>query len=123
MKYQFILSYKATDSETVLTNNNCHPVYGDDLSVTIDREDGEWYYKRTLDGTITFVNEDYSWIMAQEFDGTFTLTINESHDGGTTWHPYFESSFSRANLAIDEDNQSAAISSFIEGVYNAIENG
>ena len=122
MKYQFILSYKATDSDEVLTNT-CHPVYGDDLSVTIDREDGEWYYKRKLDGKITFERDDYRWIMAQEFDGTFTLTINESHDGGASWHPYFEGTFSRANLEIDEDNQAASLSSFIEGVYNAIENG
>ena len=123
MKYQFILSYKATDSETVLTNNNCHPVYGDDLSVTIDREDGEWYYKRKLDGKITFERDDYRWIMARPFDGTFTLTVNETHDGGASWHPYFEGTFSRANLEIDEDNQAASLSSFIEGVYNAIENG
>ena len=122
MKYQFILSYKATDSETVMTNT-CHPVYGDDLSVTIDREDGEWYYKRKLDGKITFERDDYRWIMARPFDGTFTLTVNETHDSGASWHPYFEGTFSRANLEIDEDNQSASLSSFIEGVYNAIENG
>ena len=122
MKYQFILSYKATDSEEVLTNT-CHPVYGDDLSVTIDREDGEWYYKRKLDGKITFERDDYRWIMARPFDGTFTLTVNETHDGGASWHPYFEGTFSRANLEIDEDNQAASLSSFIEGVYNAIENG
>ena len=122
MKYQFILSYKATDSDEVLTNT-CHPVYGDDLSVTIDREDGEWYYKRKLDGKITFERDDYRWIMARPFDGTFTLTVNETHDGGASWHPYFEGTFSRANLEIDEDNQSASLSSFIEGVYNAIENG
>lgn len=122
MKYQFILSYKATDSDEVLTNT-CHPVYGDDLSVTIDREDGEWYYKRKLDGKITFERDDYRWIMARPFDGTFTLTVNETHDGGASWHPYFEGTFSRANLEIDEDNQAASLSSFIEGVYNAIENG
>ena len=122
MKYQFILSYKATDSETVMTNT-CHPVYGDDLSVTIDREDVEWYYKRKLDGKITFVRDDYRWIMQRPFDGTFTLTVKETHDGGASWHPYFEGTFSRANLEIDEDNQAASLSSFIEGVYNAIENG
>ena len=122
MKYQFILSYKATDSDEVLTNT-CHPLYGDDLSVTIDREDGEWYYKRKLDGKITFERDDYRWIMARPFDGTFTLTVNETHDGGASWHPYFEGTFSRANLEIDEDNQAASLSSFIEGVYNAIENG
>lgn len=122
MKYKFILSYQATDSEEVLTNT-CHPVYGDDLSVSIDRENGEWYYKRKLDGKITFERSDYNWIMAQPFDGTFTLTINETHDGGATWHPYFDGTFSRANLEIDEDNRAASLSSFIEGVYNAIENG
>ena len=122
MQYRFFLTYTPTDG-TAGDPRECHPNYSDDLAVTIDREDGEWYYKRKLDGSITFQTADYSWIMGQAFDGTFTLTIKESHDLGAHWYDYFEGTFSRANLDIDEDNHAATIASFIEGVYNAIENG
>ena len=121
MEYQFILYYQSTNSETVLANT-CHPLYGDDLSVTIDRENSEWYYKRKLDGKITFVRGDYNWIMSQPFDGTFTIMIQYSNDG-TSWLHYFDGTFSRANLEIDEDNHRATLTGLIEGVYNAIENG
>ena len=122
MQYRFFLTYTPTDG-TAGDPRECHPNYSDDLDIAIDREDGEWYYKRKLDGSITFLTADYSWIMGQAFDGTFTLTIKESHDLGAHWYDYFEGTFSRANLEIDEDNQAAIIASFIEGVYNAIENG
>ena len=121
MKYQVILTYTQTDG-TATEPRTCHPIYGDNLGVTIDRENGEWYYKRKLDGEIAFVDADYTWIMGQDFDGTFAIEIQYTNDG-TTWLPYFDGTFSRANLTIDEDNQKATLTSLIEGVYNAIENG
>ena len=121
MDYKFYLSYKSTGSEEVVSTE-VHPSYGNDMAVTIDRESDEWYYKRKLDGKLTFSRGDYSWIMGQDFDGTFTLTVKSSTDG-STWIDYFEGTFSRANLDIDEDNRLCSLSSFTEGVYNAIENG
>ena len=121
MKYQFILTYTPTDGISG-EPRTCHPVYGDSLCVTISRENDEWYYKRKLDGEISFEREDYLWIMQRPFDGTFAIEIQYTNDG-TNWLPYFDGTFSRANLTIDEDNQKATLTSLIEGVYNAIENG
>lgn len=122
MIYRFTLQYTPTDGEAG-TPRDCFPSYSNDLAISIERESNQWYYKRKLDGNLTFLRTDYNFIMGCPFDGTFTLTIYESHDNGAHFTPYFEGSFSRANLSIDEDNRSATISSFIEGVYNAIENG
>ena len=122
MIYRFTLQYTPTDGQAG-TPRDCFPSYSNDLAISIERESNEWYYKRKLDGNLTFLRSDYNFIMGYPFDGTFTLTIYESHDNGAHFTPYFEGTFSRANLSIDEDNHSATISSFIEGVYNAIENG
>ena len=122
MKYRFILTYQATDSETTYTRT-CFPLHGDDLSISIDRAEGEWYYTRNLDGKLVFERDDYDWIMGQEFDGTFTLNIKESHDNGATFYDYFTGTFSRASLEIDEDNKQATLNGLKEGVEDLIKNG
>jgi len=122
MKYRFILTYQATDSETTYTRT-CFPLHGDDLTISIDRAEGEWYYTRNLDGKLVFERDDYDWIMAREFDGTFTLNIKESHDNGSNWYDYFTGTFSRASLEIDEDNHQATLSGLKEGVEDLIKNG
>lgn len=121
MKYKFILTHQATDS-IFSTQRECHPVYNDDLSVSIERENDEWYYKRTLDGNIIFRAGDYSWIMSQAFDGIFTMNIQCSTNG-IDWNSYFTGSFSRANLEIDEDNHTATLTGFIDNAYSALEEG
>ena len=120
MKYRFILSYKSTDSDEVVTRQ-VSPLYGDDPNTAIERVNDEWYYTRNLGGKFTFVREDYSWIMAREFDGTYTMTVECSTDG-SSWQEYFVGTFSRASLTIDEDNQNAVLDGLSEGTYNVIEN-
>ena len=122
MKYRFILTYQATDSETIYTRT-CFPLHGDDLSISIDRAEGEWYYTRNLDGKLVFECDDYEWIMGCEFDGTFTLNIKESHDNGSNWYNYFTGTFSRASLEIDQDNHQATLNGLKEGVEDLIKNG
>lgn len=120
MKYRFILSYKSTDSDEVVTRQ-VSPLYGDDPNVAIERVNDEWYYTRKLGGKFTFVREDYSWIMARQFDGTYTMTVECSTDG-ISWQGYFVGTFSRASLTIDEDNKNAVLDGLSEGTYNVIEN-
>lgn len=122
MKYRFILTYKPTEGDTTATRT-CFPLHGDDLAISIDREQDEWYYTRNLDGKLVFKRDDYDWIMAREFDGTFTLNIKESHDNGSTWFDYFTGTFSRASLEIDQDNHQATLNGLKEGVEDLIKNG
>lgn len=122
MKYRFILTYQATDGDKIATRT-CFPLHGDDLSISIDRAEGEWYYTRNLDGKLVFERDDYDWIMGRAFDGTFTLDIKESHDGGATYYDYFSGTFSRASLEIDEDNHTATLNGLKEGIADLIKNG
>ena len=122
MKYKFLLSYTPTDG-TATTPRQCHPIYGDQTNIEIQRATGEWYYTRKLDGKLTFVRDDYTEIMSRPFDGTFTLTIQSSINDGSSWNNYFSASFSRANLEIDEDNRTATLNGLTEGIANLIENG
>lgn len=122
MQYRYSLKYTPTDSIST-TQTTTHMLWDNNLSVAIDKDSDEWFYTRKLDGDINFVNDDYEWIMQQPFDGTFTLTIEESHDGGSNWYSYFEGTFSRTNLTIDEDNRRATLSGLTEDAYREIKNG
>lgn len=124
MIYRYVIDYTPTDPAGVSSQRVCSPLYGDDLSVVEEMESGEWYRKRSMDGRLTFVRGDYEWIMGCAFDGTFKLTVQSSTDGGANWYPYFEGTFSRANLEIDEDNKNVVLNGLNEGgEYNVIENG
>lgn len=124
MKYKFVVDFTPTDPAGEASQRVCSPDYGDDLAVNIEMESDEWYRKRKLEGKLTFKREDYGWIMGRAFDGTFKLTVQSSTDGGATWRPYLEGTFSRANLEIDEDNQNVVLNGLNDGgEYNAIENG
>ena len=122
MKYKYIIVFQPTEGEAS-EPRECHPVYSDDLSVAVERESKEWFYTRRLEGKLTFMRADYTWLMGCDFDGSFTLTIEESHDGGASWHEYFVGTFSRANMCIDEDNRNAVLEGFSDSTYTAIENG
>lgn len=122
MKYKFLLSHTPTGG-TAVSLGKCHPLYGDQTNIEIQRASGEWYYTRKLDGKLTFVRDDYTEIMSRPFDGTFTLTIQSSINDGSSWNNYFSASFSRANLEIDEDNRTATLNGLTEGIANLIENG
>lgn len=122
MEYRFILTYTPTDSETTVTRT-CFPLHSDDLAISIDREQDEWFYTRKLDGKMVFERDDYAWIMDRDFDGTFTLDVKQSIDGGANWYDYFKSTFSRASLDIDEDNRTATLNGLSESVYETIKNG
>ena len=108
MTYKFILSYTPTEG-TASDPRTVRPIYGNDLAVTIGKDNDQWFYTRKLDGKLTFVRDDYAFIMSCPIDGSFSLSIHESHDNNATFHPYFEGSFSRANLEIDEDHQNAVL--------------
>lgn len=124
MKYKITLDYTPTDPAGETSQRVCNPTNGDDLAVSIEMESDEWYRKRKLNGKLTFLREDYGWIMGRAFDGTFKMTVQSSTDGGATWQNYFEGTFSRANLTIDEDNKSCVLDGLNEGgEYNVVENG
>ena len=98
------------------------PVYGDDLSVVLSKEESEWYYTRTLDGKLTFTGEDYAWIKSRDIDGSFVLTIENSVDGDV-YGTYFEGTFSVMNMEWDEDDECCVLSGLSEGVYAALRSG
>ena len=72
-KVRFILTINDVDYPVF-------PVWGDTLSVSIERAQDYRGLRRELDGDISFVREDYDLINAQTFEQKFWFRI-EVNDG------------------------------------------
>lgn len=68
------------------------PVYGDDLSVEFSKESGEQFFRRGLNGKLTFCRADADFIAESPFDTRFVLLVEISYDG-QTWAAYWRGYF------------------------------
>lgn len=65
-------------SITLKVNGNSvttHPVFGDDIKVKVEKQDGEAFYRTKVEGTIKFVREDFDTIASLSHNATLTLVI------------------------------------------------
>lgn len=68
------------------------PVYGDNLSVEFSKESGEQFFRRGLNGKLTFCRADADFITESPFDTRFVLLVEISYDG-QTWAAYWRGYF------------------------------
>lgn len=68
------------------------PVYGDDLSVEFSKESGEQFFRRGLNGKLTFCRANADFIAESPFDTRFVLLVEISYDG-QTWAAYWRGYF------------------------------
>lgn len=68
------------------------PVYGDDLAVEFSKENGEQFFRRGLNGKLTFCRADADFIAESPFDTRFVLLVEISYDG-QTWAAYWRGYF------------------------------
>lgn len=54
---------------------DCEPIYGDNLSLVLEKQQRELFYRRKLSGELAFVGDDYDFIKNAPFTTTFTLEI------------------------------------------------
>lgn len=69
------------------------PVYGDGESIDFEKESGEEFFRRKLNGALTFVKDDCDFITGAAFDTRFALDIEISYDGGENWASYWQGHF------------------------------
>jgi hypothetical protein len=64
------------------TNHTVNPVWGDGLSISIERAQDYRALRQSLEGSLSFVREDYDLIAAQDFEQQFWLTIQVDDGAG-----------------------------------------
>lgn len=78
------------------------PIYKDDLSIDFEQESGQKFFRKKLNGKLTFLRKDYELIMNAPFDTIYNIVIKKSNDFGKTWTNYWYGRFMRTDCVIDE---------------------
>lgn len=80
-----------------------HPVFGDDIKVSVDKQDGEAFYRTKVSGTIKFVREDFDVIASVSHNATLTLVVTF---GSTTIGTF---DFIKSDTTLDYDDRVCTI--------------
>ena len=80
-----------------------HPVFGDDIKVSVEKQDGEAFYRTKVSGTIKFVREDFDMIASVSHNATLTLVVTF---GSTTIGTF---DFIKSDTTLDYDDRVCTI--------------
>lgn len=105
------------------TKTLCHPIYKSDVTLDYQLESGKKFFRRQLNGKLTFVREDYTLIMSATYEQTMTLYMEISTDMGLTWTQYWEGTFSRTDLTIDFADKVVTVQPTVKDAYKAVLDG
>lgn len=82
------------------------PVYGGNLALNYEMEQGQRFFRAKLNGKLTFYREDYDTIMAAPFGTVFYLYMEKSTDpAGMTFAPYYKSKFTITDCTVNMDDR------------------
>lgn len=79
-----------------------------DLAIEYKMESDEKFYRKSLNGELTFLGDDYELIMDSIFDSTLYLSID--YNNGSKYKQIFYGSFTRTDCEIDEDRKTVKVS-------------
>jgi len=117
--YRFTLSSKVGEMTQQRVSN---PVYGE-ITKDYEKESGEEFFRKNLNGKLTFMDEDYDFIDTKPFDTVFGLLVEISYNNGGTWEEYQNCYFTKTDCEWDVDNKVLSVSPKSNDEYTKILSG
>ena len=100
-QYRFFLQVGASGAM-----QSASPVYGGNLALNYEMEQGQKFFRAKLNGKLTFYREDYDTIIAAPFGTVFYLYMEKSTDpAGLTFAPYYKSKFTITDCTVNVDDR------------------
>ena len=116
--YRFYLRLGNAGVETL-----ANPIYKDDLSIDYEQEAGQKFFRKKLNGKLTFLRKDYDKIMRAPFDTIYQIIIKKSDDRGHTWANYWHGKFMRTDCTIDVVDESVTVQPSVVDEYAEVLSG
>lgn len=92
------------------TKELCHPIYGNNLALNYEMEQGQRFFRAKLNGKITFVRDDYDTIMAEPFGKVFYFFIEKSTNAaGTSFAQYYKAKFTITDCTVNVDDHTITV--------------
>lgn len=100
-QYRFFLQVGASGAM-----QSASPVYGGNLALNYEMEQGQRFFRAKLNGKLTFYREDYDTIITAPFGTVFYLYMEKSTDpAGLTFAPYYKSKFTITDCTVNLDDR------------------
>ena len=100
-QYRFFLQVGASGAM-----QSASPIYGGNLALNYELEQGQRFFRAKLNGKLTFYREDYDTIIAAPFGTVFYLYMEISTDpAGLTFAPYYKSKFTITDCTVNLDDR------------------
>ena len=101
----------------VYTQEDVHPVFGDDIKINISREENQIFRREKIEGTFKFVNKDFDLIYECSIFTKFTLEIyREDEFVGSA-------NFIRTDCEFNLDDKICSVKLTTKDIYEKILNG
>ena len=114
-KYRFTLA-----DRTVAATRSVNPVWKDDLALEYEREQGQMFFRRKLNGKLTFVGADAEWILQRGYSQEIGVTMDRSDDNGVTWSEYWVGHFYMTDCEVNLDDQRIVVQPTVDDAYDKI---
>ena len=93
--------------------NLCNPIWKD-LNIDYTKESNQIFFRRKLNGKLTFVREDYDYIMNSNFETKFLIDIYKDNA------LYWSGSFCKTDCEINVDSKAIIVTPEVEDQYTKI---
>lgn len=101
-------------------NNEVHPIWNAQLSLDYEKESQQQFFRKKLNGKLTFVGDDYTYIKNKSIDYPFSLDIYMSSNNGSTWAAYWSGRFFWTDCEFNEDDKNIKVTPSSKDEYGDI---
>lgn len=117
-RYRFTLA-----DRTVAATRSVIPVWKDDLALEYQREQGQMFFRRKLNGKLTFVGADAEWILQRGYSHEIGVTMDRSDDNGVVWSEYWVGHFYMTDCEVNLDDSLITVQPTVDDAYNKVLDG
>ena len=117
-RYRFTLA-----DRTVAATRSVIPVWKDDLALEYQREQGQMFFRRKLNGKLTFVGPDAEWILQRGYSHEIGVTMDRSDDNGVVWSEYWVGHFYMTDCEVNLDDSLITVQPTVDDAYNKVLDG
>lgn len=117
-RYRFTLA-----DRTVAATRSVIPVWKDDLALEYQREQGQMFFRRKLNGKLTFVGADAEWILQRGYSHEIGVTMDRSDDNGVAWSENWIGHFYMTDCEVNLDDSLITVQPTVDDAYNKVLDG
>lgn len=99
-----------------------HPIVKDDLAISYEKESGEMFYRRKLDGSLRFIGKEYDEIKSWEIESKtlvriYRESLNDYRDEGVISEAYWVGKFTKTDCKWNLDDKVVEVSPEVQDQY------